>query len=99
MLTGEMIDAETAYAAGLVDEVVDDADLRARTRELAQSIAAHSPVALKLIKDAVRNALESPMAAGLRAERELFITAFASDDRSEGVAAFLEKRAPDFKGR
>ena len=99
MLTGEMIDAETAYAAGLVDEVVDDAALRARTRELAQAIAAHSPVALKLIKDSVRNALDAPMSAGLRAERELFITAFSSDDRTEGVAAFLEKRAPDFKGR
>ena len=99
MLTGEMIDAETAYAAGLVDEVVDDDQLRTRTRELAESIAAHSPVALRLIKESVRNAMESPMAAGLRAERELFITAFSSDDRTEGVAAFLEKRTPDFKGR
>ena len=99
MLTGEMIDAESAYAAGLVDEVVDDAVLRERTRELARSIAAHSPVALRLIKEAVRAATEAPLSAGLRHERELFITAFSSDDRTEGVSAFLEKRAPDFRGR
>jgi enoyl-CoA hydratase/carnithine racemase len=94
-----MIDAEAAFAAGLVDEVVDDALLRERTRELAAAIAAHSPVALRLIKDAVRTALDAPLSAGLRHERELFVTAFASEDRTEGVAAFLEKRAAEFTGR
>ncbi len=99
MLTGEMIDAEAAYHAGLVDEVVDDDRLRERTRELAQAIALHSPVALRLIKEAVRTAMDAPLSAGLRHERELFVTAFASEDRTEGVAAFLEKRIPEFRGR
>ena len=99
ILTGAIIDAEEAERIGLVDEVVDDAALRARTRELAASIAQHSPVALKLIKQAVRAAAEMPLAAGLALERELFITAFASEDRAEGVSAFLEKRTPEFRGR
>jgi enoyl-CoA hydratase/carnithine racemase len=99
MLTGEMIGAEAAYVAGLVDEVVDDDRLRERTRELAQAIALHSPVALRLIKEAVRTAMDAPLSAGLRHERELFVTAFASEDRTEGVAAFLEKRIPEFRGR
>jgi enoyl-CoA hydratase len=99
ILTGELIDAEEAERIGLVDEVVDDARLSERTRELAASIARHSPVALKLIKQAVRASAEMPLAAGLVLERELFITAFSSDDRTEGVAAFLEKREPRFTGR
>jgi enoyl-CoA hydratase len=99
VLTGELIGAEEAERIGLVDVVVDDTALRDQTRELADRIAGHSPVALKLIKEAVRAAAEMPLSAGLALERELFITAFASEDRVEGVAAFLEKRAPDFRGR
>lgn len=99
ILTGELIDAQEAERIGLVDEVVDDDLLRDRTRELATSIARHSPIALKLIKQAVRAAAEMPLSAGLALERELFITAFSSEDRGEGVAAFLEKRAPRFQGR
>jgi enoyl-CoA hydratase len=99
ILTGEIIDAEAAERIGLVDEVVDDDALRQRTGELADRIAAHSPVALRLIKEAVRAAAEMPLSAGLAFERELFVTAFASEDRTEGVAAFLEKRTPAFRGR
>jgi enoyl-CoA hydratase len=99
ILTGEIIDAETAERMGLVDEVVNDDALRARTGELAARIAEHSPVALRLIKEAVRAAAEMPLTAGLAFERELFVTAFASEDRTEGIAAFLEKRTPDFQGR
>ncbi len=99
ILTGELIDAEEAERIGLVDILVDDDALADRTRELAGSIAKHSPVALKLVKEAVRASAEMPLSAGLELERELFITAFASDDRTEGIDAFLEKREPDFKGR
>jgi enoyl-CoA hydratase len=99
ILTGDLIGAEEAERIGLVDEIVDDAALRERTGELAARIAAHSPVALRLIKEAVRAAAEMPLAAGLAFERELFVTAFSSEDRTEGVAAFLEKRSPDFRGR
>ena len=98
-LTGELITAEEAARIGLVELVVDDGELHARTQELARGIAAHSPVTLRLIKDAVRASAEMPLKAGLRYERELFITAFSSEDRAEGVAAFLEKRDPTFRGR
>ena len=99
ILTGELIDAEEAERIGLVDVLVEDDELTDRTRELAGSIAKHSPVALKLIKEAVRASAEMPLSAGLQLERELFITAFSSDDRTEGIAAFLEKREPEFEGR
>jgi enoyl-CoA hydratase len=97
--TGEIIGADEAERIGLVDVLTDDGFLKTRTMEMAHAIAAHSPVALALAKAAVRTALESPMSAGLNYERELFITAFSSEDKREGVAAFLEKRAPDFKGK
>lgn len=99
ILTGELINAEEAERIGLVELVVDDADLRARTIEMAKTIAAFSPVALRLAKTAVRASLEAPLTSGLAFERELFVTAFASDDRVEGVNAFLEKRAASFTGR
>jgi enoyl-CoA hydratase len=99
ILTGDLLDAEEAARIGLVDEVVDDDALAGRARAVANRIAAHSPVAVKLIKQAVRAAAELPLSAGLALERELFITAFASEDRAEGVAAFLEKRTPAFRGR
>jgi enoyl-CoA hydratase len=99
ILTGELIDAAEAARIGLIDLVVPDEDLRERTLQIARTIAAHSPIALQLAKSAVRGSLEAPLSAGLRHERELFITAFASEDKGEGVAAFLEKRAPAFRGR
>jgi enoyl-CoA hydratase len=97
--SGELIGAEEAQRIGLVEIVTDDADLHTRTMELANTIAAHSPVALQLAKNAVRAAWEAPLSAGLRYERELFVTAFTSEDKREGVAAFLEKRAPEFRGK
>lgn len=99
VLTGEMIDAVEAERIGLVDSVVEDEDLHGKTMELARALSAHSPLTLRLAKTAVRAAEESPLAAGLAFERELFITAFASDDKREGVTAFLEKRSPTFRGQ
>jgi enoyl-CoA hydratase len=99
VLTGELIEAQEAERIGLVDLVVDDAELETRTLDIARTLAGYSPVALALAKTAVRSAMETPLAAGLALERELFITAFGSEDRVEGVQAFLEKRAPDFRGR
>lgn len=99
ILTGEAIDAEEAHRMGLVDVLVEENDLESRTYALAAAMAAHSPLALRLAKEAVRAALEAPLSAGLRHERELFVTAFGSEDKIEGVAAFLEKRTPVFQGR
>ncbi|HSJ07714.1 MAG TPA: enoyl-CoA hydratase-related protein, partial [Longimicrobiales bacterium] len=99
ILTGEVIDAEEAHRIGLVDVLTEDGDLRTRTMDIARSIAAYSPVALGLAKAAVAAAWETPLSAGLALERELFITAFASEDGREGVAAFREKRQADVRGR
>jgi enoyl-CoA hydratase len=99
ILTGELIDADEAHRIGLVDVVFEDAELAGKTTEMARTMASHSPLALRLAKTAVHAALETPLSSGLAYERELFITAFASEDGREGVAAFLEKRAPEFTGR
>lgn len=99
ILSGEIIDATEALRIGLVDVVVPAAELRDRTLELARTIASKSPVALRIAKAAVRAAAEMPLSAGLAYETELFVTCFASDDKREGVEAFLEKRPPEFRGR
>jgi enoyl-CoA hydratase len=99
MLTGDPVDAEEARRIGLVELVVPAPELRARTLELAGRIASRSPVALRLVREAVRAAAEMPLGAGLAREIDLFVAAFSSADREEGVRAFLEKRRPDFPGR
>lgn len=99
ILSGEIIEAEEAHRIGLVDRVVPAAELREHTMELARGIASKSPVALRMAKAAVRAAAEMPLSAGLAYETELFITCFASEDKQEGINAFLEKREPEFRGR
>jgi enoyl-CoA hydratase len=99
ILTGEMIDAVAAEKIGLVDVVTENDDLHNTTMELARAIAAHSPLTVRLAKQAVRAAEEMPLSSGLALERELFVTAFGSADKREGVAAFLEKRTPNFTGQ
>jgi enoyl-CoA hydratase len=99
ILSGEIIAAAEALRIGLVDVVHPAAELRERTLEFARGMAAKSPVALRMAKSAVRAAAEMPLAAGLQYETEAFITCFGSDDKREGVAAFLEKRPAEFTGR
>lgn len=99
LFTGEVIGADEALRIGLVDEVVPAAGLRARALALAETIAQKSPVALQLIKEAVRASLRVPLDEGLRQETTLFGLAFSSEDKAEGVAAFLGKRPAEFKGR
>jgi enoyl-CoA hydratase len=98
LFTGELIDAAEAFRIGLVDEVVPAAQLRDRAMALAGAIAEKSPVALQLIKEAVRAAVRLPLDEGLRQETALFGIAFSSGDKREGVKAFLEKRKPEFRG-
>jgi len=99
VLTGEPIDAAEALRLGLVARVVPDELLVEDALALAARIAAKSPVALRLAKEAVNAAFELPLTEALAHERKLFYLLFASDDQKEGMAAFLEKRAPDFTGR
>jgi enoyl-CoA hydratase len=99
ILTGDIIDAQTAYNLGLVNMVVPAADLEAKTVELANRIAEKSPVALRMAKEAVKLASRSNLDEGLRREVDLFALCFSSQDKDEGVSAFLEKRKPDFKGK
>jgi|SRR6056297_523444 enoyl-CoA hydratase len=97
ILTGEQVDAEAAFSLGLVSEVVASDQCDARAREIAELIARHSGKALGLAKDAVRAADELPLSMGLERERRNIALAFATKDQKEGLTAFFEKRAPDFK--
>ncbi len=98
ILTGDLISAEEARTIGLVEEVFPDDKLEDRTRELALRIAEKSPVALRLAKKAVRAAAEMNLDAGLEYESALFSLLFSTEDKEEGIRAFLEKRKPSFKG-
>jgi enoyl-CoA hydratase len=99
ILSGEPIDAAEALRIGLVQEVVPPDALLARVREVAARIAQKSPVALAAAREATRAALQTPLAEGLRVETGLYLLAFASADKAEGVRAFLEKRTAQFTGR
>ncbi len=99
LYTGDFIRADEAHRIGLVDEVVPPDQLEARAKELADSIASKSPVALRMIKQAVRTSMRTSLDEGLKQEVTLFSLAFASEDKKEGVDAFLNKRKPTFTGR
>jgi len=99
ILTGEMIGADEALRLGLVNEVLDPSALLDRALALAETIGAKSPVAVAAAKEATRAALNLPLDDGLKLETALFQLCFASDDRAEGVRAFLEKRAAQFTGK
>ncbi len=99
ILTGDMIDAKTAYDFGLVNHVHSPDELEAKTMELAEKIAEKAPIALQMCKEAVKFASRSNLDEGLRREVDLFAICFSTEDKEEGVSAFLEKRKPNFKGK
>jgi len=99
ILTGDRIDARTAFAIGLVNQVVPAEELETKTMELANRISEKSPIALSLAKESVKLASRSNLDEGLRREVDLFALCFSTEDKNEGVSAFLEKRKPEFKGR
>lgn len=98
VLTGEMISAEEAHRIGLVNRVVPVELYLSEAVKLAQQMAKHSPVALRLAKEAVLHAFNTTLDQGLHFERKNFYTLFASEDQKEGMKAFVEKRKADFKG-
>ena len=99
ILTGDPIRAREAESAGLVARVTQDDLVVDDALDLAAKIATKSPIALRLAKEAVNGAYEMGLTDALAHERRLFYLLFASEDQKEGMAAFLEKRSPDFTGR
>jgi enoyl-CoA hydratase len=99
ILTGTRIGAEEAKSAGLVSKVVPKESYLEEAKKVASEIAAKSPVAVRLAKMAVNKAFEMGLTNAIDFERELFYLLFASEDKKEGMKAFMEKRKPEFKGR
>jgi enoyl-CoA hydratase len=99
ILTGRFLTADEALGAGLVARVVPHESWLEEAKRVAHAIAAKSPVAVRLAKDAVDAAFETPLAAGIEFERRTFYLARASEDATEGLNAFVEKRPPNFEGR
>lgn len=99
VLTGESITARQALAAGLVSDVYPESLTLEYALQQAALMARHSPLALQAAKQALRQSQEVALQAGLAQERQLFTLLAATEDRREGIDAFLQKRTPDFKGR
>jgi enoyl-CoA hydratase len=99
ILTGRMIDAIEAERMGLVSRVVSHGDLMGAAMEIANTIAGYGIPALMAAKEMVGRALELPTTEGVRFERRLFMSLFATEDQKEGMAAFAEKRDAQFKDR
>jgi enoyl-CoA hydratase/carnithine racemase len=99
VLTGRRIDAKEAHRVGLVNKVTAKGKWLEEAVELAQVVARRPPLAVRLAKQAVLAADETPLAAGLAHERRLYELAMATEDRVEGMRAFIEKRRPEFHGR
>jgi enoyl-CoA hydratase len=99
ILTGRFLDAWEAERAGLVARVVAPEAWLDEAKRVAREIASKGPVAQRLAKEAVNRSFDSTLELGLEHERRLLYLAFASDDAREGLAAFREKRDPEFEGR
>ncbi len=99
ILTGRMVGADEAFAAGLVSQVVPAAETVDAALTLASTIAGMPPLAVRAAKAAVRAAAELPLSEGLRRERQAFFDLFATEDQREGMAAFMAKRPATWTGR
>ena len=98
-LTGRMMDAEEAERSGLVAKVVPASELMTETMKTAEAIAAMPPLAAIAVKEMVNAAFEIPLGQGIKFERRLFHGLFGTEDQKEGMAAFVEKRPGNWKGR
>ncbi len=99
ILTGRFFNAAEALEIGLATKVVPDDVYLEEAVALAQKIAKNSPMAVRFAKEAVLKAFESPLSEGLDYERKMFYMLFGTEDQKEGMAAFVEKRKPEFKGK
>ena len=98
-LSGELIDAEEASEIGLIEEVHGDGTFDDRVTDLARTIASKSPVALEFTKQAIHASANMPLESGIEYEAELFTRLFDTEDKREGIEAFLQGRDPKFDGR
>ena len=96
-LTGRMMDAEEAERSGLVSRIIPAADLVEEAVKAAEKIAGMSRPVASLTKEAVNRSYETTLSEGVRFERRLFHSLFALEDQKEGMAAFIDKRKPNFK--
>lgn len=99
IFTGDVIGADEAERIGLVNRVVPADELMTTAKEMAKRIASKSQAALRLAKQAINKGMQTSLEAGLDYEREMYSLALTLEDKEEGVAAFIEKRKPRFKGR
>ena len=99
LLCGEAFTAQQAAAMGLVSELVGDAEVETRAIEMASRMAALPALSLRLIKEAVLGGMNVGLEAGLQLERKSFQLLFATQDKTEGICARLDKRIPEFRGR
>jgi enoyl-CoA hydratase len=98
-MTGDLIDAAEALRIGLVELVAAPEALMEKALEAAEKIASRAPIAVALVKQAINASADLPLARGIAYEAEIYNTAFNTEDREEGLAAFLEKRPPSFRSR
>jgi len=99
IFTGDIIEAAEALKIGLVSKVVPSQFLPAEAETLAKLMASKAPIALRYIKEAINNGLDLTMEQGLRLEADLYFLLHTTDDRTEGIRSFLQKRTPGFKGK
>jgi enoyl-CoA hydratase len=99
ILSGEMISAQEAYRIGLVNEIVPAADLIARAEAILRKIASNAPIAVRFALEAANKGMDTSQGEGLLLEASYFGLCAATEDKKEGTTAFLEKRAPQFRGR
>ena len=99
VLTGVQVSAQEMAAHGLVNRVVPRGEHLAEALKLAKTVAAQAPIAVRLAKEAVKAAYETPLEEGLEIERKNFYLLFATEDMREGMQAFIEKRKAEFKGK
>ena len=99
ILTGETIDAKEALRIGLVNKVVPKEEVMKVVMKMAKEMASKGPIALRYVKEAIYKGIDMTLEQGLRLEADLYLLIHTSMDRTEGIQAFREKRAPKFEGK